>query len=90
MQRRMRCNPKLCLVFAGSHGKQIIAPPKFSNVDISLVEFLLFLEDIGTLKTAITVQPLAALCLRVGAELVREGGAVTVTQQLPANARGFA
>ena len=47
--------PKLCLVFAGSHGKQVIAPPKFSNVDISLVEFLLFLEDIGTLKTAITV-----------------------------------
>ena len=52
----MRCAiPKLCLVFAGSHGKQVIAPPKFSNVDISLVEFLLFLEDIGTLKTAITV-----------------------------------
>ena len=32
-------------------------------------------------------QPLAALCLRVGSELVREGGALTVTQQLPANAR---
>lgn len=43
------------LTFTGSHGKQVIAPPKFSNVDISLVEFLFFLEDIGTLKTAITV-----------------------------------
>jgi hypothetical protein len=43
------------LTFAGSHGKQVIAPPKFSNVDISLNEFLFFLEDIGTLKTAITI-----------------------------------
>jgi hypothetical protein len=34
---------------------QMIAPPKFSSVDICLEEFLYFLEDIGALKTAISV-----------------------------------
>ena len=35
---------------------QLIAPPKFSNVDISLEEFLFFLEDIGMLKTTISIE----------------------------------
>jgi hypothetical protein len=34
----------------------MIAPPKFSNVDICLEEFLYFLEDIGALKTTISVE----------------------------------
>jgi hypothetical protein len=43
--------------------KQLIAPPKFSNVDISLVEFLFFLEDIGTLKVALTIDDVSCPAL---------------------------
>ena len=39
----------------------MIAPPKFSNVDICLPEFLYFLEDIGALKTAISVDDVGLL-----------------------------
>ena len=39
----------------------MIAPPKFSNVDICLEEFLYFLEDIGALKTAISVDDVGSL-----------------------------
>ncbi len=39
----------------------MIAPPKFSNVDICLEEFLYFLEDIGALKTAISVEDVGLL-----------------------------
>lgn len=42
--------------------KQMIAPPKFSNVDICLEEFLYFLEDIGALKTAISVDDVSLNC----------------------------
>jgi hypothetical protein len=41
---------------AGHTRQQMIAPPKFSNVDICLEEFLYFLEDIGALKTTISVE----------------------------------
>jgi hypothetical protein len=38
----------------------MIAPPKFSNVDICLEEFLYFLEDIGALKSAISIEDVSS------------------------------
>jgi hypothetical protein len=52
---RMRCDYHVPLDLELLTQRQMIAPPKFSIVDMSLIEFLYFLEDIGTLGPLISV-----------------------------------